>query len=40
MELGVDEETAVNDACRIEHVISDESIAAIELHRAQYAKKD
>lgn len=40
MELGVDEETAVNDACRIEHVISDESIAAIEFHRAQYAKKD
>lgn len=29
MKLGVSEETAVNDACRIEHVISDESLAAI-----------
>ena len=27
--LGVSEETASNDACRIEHVISDESFAII-----------
>jgi len=27
--LGVDRETAVNDACRIEHVISEQSFAAI-----------
>ena len=29
MKLGVEEETAVEDACKIEHVISDESLAAI-----------
>jgi Mn-dependent DtxR family transcriptional regulator len=29
MSLGVDEETATEDACRIEHVISDESFEAI-----------
>ena len=29
MSLGVDEETATEDACRIEHVISDKSFAAI-----------
>ena len=29
MGLGVDEEIASNDACRIEHVISDESFAKI-----------
>ena len=28
--LGVDEETAAEDACKIEHVISDESMAAIQ----------
>ena len=27
--LGVDEETAAQDACRMEHVVSDESFAAI-----------
>ena len=27
--LGVDEETAAEDACRIEHVISDKSFAAV-----------
>ena len=27
--IGVDEQTAANDACKIEHVLSDESIAAI-----------
>ena len=29
IELGVDEETASEDACRIEHVISDESVRKI-----------
>ena len=32
VKLGVDEKTAVDDACRIEHVISDESFAAIKRH--------
>ena len=35
MELGVDEETATEDACRIEHVISEESFAAIKDHLKQ-----
>lgn len=30
--LGVDEKTAVADACRIEHVISDKSFRAIQNH--------
>lgn len=30
--LGVDDETASTDACRIEHVISDESFEAIRKH--------
>ncbi len=30
--LGVDEETAAEDACKIEHVISDKSFAAIKRH--------
>ncbi len=30
--LGVDEKTAAEDACRIEHVISDESFHAIRRH--------
>ena len=30
--LGVDEETAAEDACKMEHVISDESFAAIKNH--------
>lgn len=30
--LGVDKKTAVEDACRIEHVISDESFQAIREH--------
>ena len=32
MEIGVDETTATEDACKIEHVISDESIDAIKRH--------
>ena len=30
--LGVDEEVAVNDACKIEHHISDESFEALKRH--------
>jgi Mn-dependent DtxR family transcriptional regulator len=32
MSLGVSEKTATDDACKIEHVISDESIEAIKKH--------
>ena len=32
MELGVSEETATEDACRIEHVISEETFEAIKNH--------
>ncbi len=32
MSLGVDSETAAEDACRIEHVISDKSFEAIKKH--------
>ena len=34
--LGVDKETAAEDACKIEHYISDKSFAAIKQHFAQY----
>jgi len=30
--LGVDQNVAVNDACRIEHIISDECFAALKRH--------
>ena len=33
--LGVDEETASEDACRIEHVISDATFAAIKAHLSE-----
>lgn len=36
--LGVDEETATEDACRIEHVISDKSFAAVKDHYLHYKK--
>lgn len=32
MRLGVNRETATEDACRIEHVISDESFSALKRH--------
>ena len=32
MRLGVDEKTAAEDACRIEHVISEQSFSAIQQH--------
>ena len=35
MQLGVDEETASEDACRIEHVISDTSFSAMLRHLEQ-----
>ena len=37
--LGVDEETATEDACRIEHVISDKSFSAVKKHYLDYEKK-
>ena len=39
MSLGVDEKTAVEDACRIEHVISDETFAAVKEHYMFYKKQ-
>ena len=36
MRLGVDEETAVEDACRIEHCISDKTFNAIKAHMKKY----
>ncbi len=36
--LGVDEETATEDACRIEHVISDKSFAAVKEHYLEFKK--
>ena len=36
--LGVPEETATKDACRLEHAISDESFAAIKAHFANLKK--
>ena len=32
MKLGIDEENAVNDACKIEHVISSTTFAALKKH--------
>lgn len=34
--LGVDEKTAADDACRIEHYISDKTFKAIKKHMKQY----
>ena len=34
--LGVDAETAANDACRIEHYMSDKTFDAIKAHMAKY----
>ena len=39
MNLGVDEETATEDACRIEHYISDKSFNAIKAHMLKYGTK-
>ena len=37
--LGVVEETATEDACRIEHVISDKSFAAVKKHYLNHNKQ-
>ncbi len=39
MALGVDEETATNDACRIEHYISDKTFDAIKAHMTAYGSE-
>ena len=36
VQLGVDKETAAEDACRIEHAISDKSFDAIKAHLEAY----
>ena len=36
IKLGVDEQTAADDACRIEHYISDQSFEAIKAHMRKY----
>lgn len=38
IDLGVPEKIAVEDACKIEHVISDESFSCIKKHIATYQK--
>ena len=38
MRLGVDEKTATDDACRIEHYISDRTFSAIKAHMEKYQK--
>ena len=37
--LGVEREVAVSDACRIEHIISDECFAALKRHFAEMGDK-
>ena len=37
MQLGVSEETAVADACKMEHALSDESFEAIKRHAAEFS---
>lgn len=36
--LGVDPETAAEDACKIEHVISDKAFAAVQKHLQMFSK--
>ncbi|MBR4038842.1 MAG: metal-dependent transcriptional regulator [Clostridia bacterium] len=38
MMLGVSRETAMHDACKIEHDLSDETFEAIKRHMQEYAK--
>ena len=38
MNLGVDKKTATEDACRIEHYISDKTFKAIKAHMEKYSK--
>ncbi len=37
--LGVDEETAAEDACKIEHYISDKTFDAVKAHMKKYKKQ-
>ena len=39
MALGIDEKTATEDACRIEHVISEKSFAIVKKHYLKYKKQ-
>lgn len=39
MAMGIDEETATKDACRIEHVISDKTFEAMKHHAEKYFAK-
>ena len=39
MQLGVDEETATEDACKMEHDVSDKSFEAIKVHVDKQQKK-
>ena len=39
MNIGVDEKTATEDACRIEHYISEKTFDAIKQHVKKYGKK-
>ena len=38
MNIGIDEKTATNDACRVEHYISDKTFNAIKKYVAKYSK--
>ena len=38
IKLGIDEETATNDACKIEHVISSSTFAALKKHLNEQMK--
>lgn len=38
VKIGVDEKTALDDACKIEHDISDESFEAIKRHALSHSK--
>jgi len=40
MRLGVDEETASADACKIEHVISEKSFNAMKAHNEKHSKNN
>ena len=39
MAMGIDEKTATEDACRIEHVISDKTFEALKQHAEKYTKQ-
>ena len=38
IELGVDEKTAADDACRLDHVISEKTFTAVQKHMEQISK--